>query len=128
MAVNLTLTHDSSMKWILDSGASHHMVGNPDFLHNKVTLDNAGHVQLQTGDSAKVSHIGDCNIREGDILSQVLCMPSFQFNLMSISQVTKYLNCYVTFFPQYSVFQDILSGKVKVTGKEEMVSTSYVHI
>jgi len=77
----------------------------------------AGHVQLPTGDSAKVSHIGDCHVGGGDFLRKVLCVPAFKFNLMSVSQVTKDLNCCVTFFPHYCVFQDLSSGKVRVTGE-----------
>ena len=38
---------------------------------------------------------------------------------MSVSQVTKDLNCYVTFFQKYCVFQDLGSGKVRVIGEEE---------
>ena len=52
------------------------------------------------------------------MLRQVLCIPDFKFNLMSVSKVTKDLNCCVTFFPHYCVFQDLSSGKVRVTGKE----------
>ncbi|KAG5627099.1 hypothetical protein H5410_012317 [Solanum commersonii] len=64
------------------------------------SLDIAGHVHLPTGDSVKVTHIGDCHIGGGDVLRKVLCVPDFQFNLLSVSQ-------------------DLLSGKVRVTSKEE---------
>ncbi|KAG5612658.1 hypothetical protein H5410_023939 [Solanum commersonii] len=47
---------------IVDLGASHHMICNPHLLHHKGQIDNAGHVQMPTGTSAKVSHIGDCHI------------------------------------------------------------------
>lgn len=38
---------------------------------------------------------------------------------MSISKMTKKLNCYATFFPKYCVFQDLSSGRVREIGKLE---------
>ncbi|KAG5569075.1 hypothetical protein H5410_058841 [Solanum commersonii] len=75
------------LKWIVDTGASHHMVGDPTYLHHSVLIENAGQVQLPTGTSAKVSHVGDCHIEGGDVLRRVLCVPAFKFNLLSVSQV-----------------------------------------
>jgi len=110
IAGNFSLSQGSSMKWIVDTEASHHMIGDSHVLHNKGLLDNVGHVQLPTGDSAKVSHVGDCHIGGGDILRKVLCVPSFQFNLMSVSQVTKDLNC-VTFFHNIVFFRTSCLGR-----------------
>lgn len=43
----------------------------------------------------------------------------FKFNLLSVHKLTKELNCSVSFFPTYCVFQDLLSGKVKGIGEVE---------
>uniref|UniRef100_M1CPP5 Integrase core domain containing protein n=1 Tax=Solanum tuberosum TaxID=4113 RepID=M1CPP5_SOLTU len=107
------------LKWIIDTGASHHMIGDPRYLQHKDLIENAGKVQLPTGDSANVSHIGDCHIGGGDVFRKVLCVPAFKFNLMSVYQVTKNLNCSVTFFPKYCVFQDLSSVKMRVIGEKE---------
>ena len=46
----------------------------------------------------------------------MLCVPAFKFNLLSVSKLTKELNCCVSFFPTCSIFQDLSSGKVKGIG------------
>ncbi|XP_019229795.1 PREDICTED: uncharacterized protein LOC109210784 [Nicotiana attenuata] len=56
-----------------DTRATNHMVGNQDTLHDKVTTGNAGSVQLPTGDSAKVSHVGSCQLNGGETITGVLC-------------------------------------------------------
>lgn len=53
------------------------------------------------------------------VLKRVLCVPTFKFNLMSVSEVTKDLNCCVTFSPKCCVFQDFSSGKVRAISEEE---------
>ena len=113
------LSSNASLKWIIDTGAFHHIVRDYTCLYNSVMVENAGQVQLPTGTSAKVSHIGDCHIGGGDVLRRVLCVPAFKFNLLSVSQMTKDLNCCVTFYPSCSVLQDLGSGKMRMIGKEE---------
>lgn len=44
-------------------------------------------------------------------LSSVLHVPDFSTNLLSISSLTKALNCKVTFYPSYCVFQELETGK-----------------
>ena len=41
-------------------------------------------------------------------LENVLFVPDFPVNLLSISAITKQLHCYVTFFPFHCTFQDLL--------------------
>ncbi|XP_070026503.1 uncharacterized protein LOC142182245 [Nicotiana tabacum] len=78
--------------------ASAHMAGaTKELLHNKQSVGSTGQVQLPTGYSATISHMGECQITGGDTLNDVLCVPTFKFNLLS----------------------DLLSGKAKGIGKEE---------
>ena len=84
---NMTSNHlpsDASLKWIVDTGASHHIVREPTSLYNSVLIENAGQVPLPTGTSAKVSHIGNFHIGGADVLRRVLCVPTFKFNIMSV--------------------------------------------
>ena len=41
----------------------------------------------------------------------IIHVPNFTLNLLSISHLTKHLNCCVIFFPSYCVFQDIATKK-----------------
>lgn len=60
--------------------------------------------------------MGECQLTGGDTLKDVLCVPTFKFNLLSVSKMTKDLKCCVTFFPQCIVFQDLFANEI---GKEE---------
>ncbi|OIS99513.1 hypothetical protein A4A49_62565, partial [Nicotiana attenuata] len=113
MAGNYVCTEAKSSKWIVDTGATNHMTGDKDLLNNNLLTDNAGQVQLPTGDSTAVTHVGSHQLTGGDVLKNVLCVPAFRFNLLSVSKLTKELSCSATFFPTFFVFQDLLSGKVK---------------
>jgi len=44
-------------------------------------------------------------------LSSVLCVMKFSFNLLSISRIARSLNCWVTFFLLYCVFQKLETRK-----------------
>lgn len=52
-------------------------------------------------------------------LSLVLHVPKFNLNLLSISHLTKTLNCCVTFFPSHCVFQDLGTRTIIGKGHEE---------
>ena len=46
-------------------------------------------VQLPNGELAQVTHIGTVVLSSSLILKNVLCVPSFSFNLLSISSLTQ---------------------------------------
>lgn len=110
MAGALFLDKGTFIKWIVDTRATNHMIGDHQHLLDEGLIENAGHVQLPTGDSAKVSHVGNYHLGGGDVLINLLCVPAFKFNLMS---VPKDLNCCATFFLNCCVLQDLSSGRVR---------------
>jgi len=44
-------------------------------------------------------------------LKSVLYVPGINYNLLSISRITKDMNCRVIFLPSYCIFQDQASGR-----------------
>ena len=52
------------------------------------------------------------------MITDVLCVPEFQFNLLSVAKLTKELQCCVSFFPDFFIIQDLFNGKVKGIGEE----------
>ena len=52
------------------------------------------------------------------LLKNVLHVPKLSIDLLSIHQVTKDLDCKVTFYPTYCVFQDQVMGKTIGHDKE----------
>ena len=75
-------------------------------------------VNLPTGDKASITHIGDTHLFNNEVIKDVLCVPEFKFNLLSVSQLTRELSCFVTFYPEFCIFQDLYSGRVKGIGRE----------
>lgn len=53
------------------------------------------------------------------MIQGVLCISNFKFNLSFVSKIAKYLKCCVSFFSDYLIFRDLLTGKVKEIGREE---------
>jgi hypothetical protein len=47
-----------------------------------------------------------------------LHVPNFPVSLLSVSSITKSLNCRAVFEPAFCVFQDLKSGRVLGTGTE----------
>jgi len=62
-------------KWIVDTGATNHMIGNHNLLKHGSSVGNTGTVQLPNGDSAAVSQVGDYQLSEGALIKNVLCVP-----------------------------------------------------
>ena len=55
-----------------------------------------------------------------DTIKNVLLIPDFKFNLLSVSKLTKDLNCVVSLFPDFVIFQDLYTGQVKGIAKENV--------
>ena len=77
-------TYLCSTNWILDSGATDHEVHS---LHFFTSITSIVHfsVKLPNGDMAKVTHIETIKLISTLTLENVLCIPSFSFNLVFIS-------------------------------------------
>jgi hypothetical protein len=58
----------------------------------------------------------DINCTPSLSLSRVLHVPDFPINLLSVSSITKALNCGAWFEPSFYVFQDLKSGSILGTG------------
>ncbi|XP_075084737.1 uncharacterized protein LOC107819354 [Nicotiana tabacum] len=109
-------TKESS--WIMDTGATNHMISNNQLLLNGIEIGSSGQVQMPTGETARITHVRDCDMPGGELLKDVLCVPNFKFNLLSVSKVTKDLNCCAVFYPDFFVFQELFSGRLKAIGRE----------
>ena len=77
---------------VLDIGATYHIVYSID-LFTKITSSITSFVQLPNGERVAVTHIGTIQVTTSLVLENVLYVPSFTFNLISISQLTKCLSC-----------------------------------
>ncbi|CAL1358899.1 unnamed protein product [Linum trigynum] len=96
--------------WIIDTGATDHISCNLScFLAYKVIKD--AFITLPNGQKAEATHIGIVQLPCGLILHQVLYVPSFSFNLLSVSKLTKTLPISLTFKSSFCEIQDLLTRR-----------------
>ena len=88
-----------SNDWIIDIEAIDHMVHSVS-QHTSITSIVQSCIYLPNGEEALVTHIGTMQISSTLILTGVLCVPSFSFNLISVSKLTKNLYCCLFFFSE----------------------------
>ena len=53
-------------------------------------------------------------------LSSVLSLSNFSFNLISVSKLTRALKCYISFFPGFCLFQDLMTKQIIGRGRESV--------
>lgn len=84
----------SVVSWILDSGASDHMVGTIDWLRDVKKLDKPVLIKVASGQTLESNHSGSIDIiakigrkRLNCVVSDVLYVPGLRYNLFSIQRV-----------------------------------------
>lgn len=91
--------------WVNDTGASNHISPNSSALIDSHPLNNSCPIQLSTGDTISVTQLGIVHLSPYLSLHNVLHVPSFQFNQISLSKIIATLNCVVFFFPPFVFFR-----------------------
>ena len=87
----------SRNSWLLDSVASNHMTGDQHQFNNFTPCQSLSPITVADGSVSNVSGFGTVHTSSFE-LNQVLHVPKLSFNLLSINQITKSLNCSMTFF------------------------------
>lgn len=103
--------------WILDSGANNHMTGELATFTSPVTSIHQS-VCIADGSSIPNRSQGDARLSSDITLSSVYYVPNFAYNLLSVSRLTKDLNCAVVFLPSRCLLQDLTSKKIFGRGYE----------
>ncbi|CAN1749521.1 hypothetical protein LINPERHAP1_LOCUS3740 [Linum perenne] len=106
----------SKITWIIDSGASDHVVCSASLLYSCKAVTSLS-VTLPNGNRVPVSHIGSVKITDEIIVHDVLVISGFSFNLLSVSKLTSQLHCRVVFSPKSCLFQDQLTSLTIGTAK-----------
>ena len=104
--------------WVIDSGASSHMTGFPSVLTAYRPETSIPDVRIADGRSGPVLGSGQSRATSSLPLQNLLYIPGFPANLLSISAITKALHCGVFFFPHHCVFQDLDTGRRIGLGRE----------
>lgn len=102
--------------WIVDSGASDHMTADVNLLVNVKHASKNLTINLPTGDVSHITHVGDVRLKCGLILHNVLVVPQFQHNLLSIHKLAKDNKCDVKFTPLTCEILKADTKEVQATG------------
>ena len=98
--------------WILDTGATDHIVHSLS-LFTHITSPISTFVQLPNREKVTVTHIGTIQVTSTLKLENILCVPSFNFNLISVSQLTKTLSCCLVFLSNLCFIQDLVEKRLE---------------
>lgn len=102
--------------WVLDSGATDHITSNLSILTH-VHSPHSHTVNLPNGTSTPITHMGTFQFNSKFSLHDVLYVPTFRMNLMSVSKLTRDLNCSVIFLVDSCILQDLDSKKTIGLGR-----------
>ena len=105
--LGMTALLASHMSWIIDSRASAHMTGTPSILNSYHPGPSIPDVHIADGCPSPVKRFGITRATSTLPLHNVLYVLGFPTNLLSISAITKALNCGVFFYPYHCIFQDL---------------------
>ncbi|KAH9763832.1 retrovirus-related pol polyprotein from transposon RE1 [Citrus sinensis] len=101
-----TLTPVINSTWIIDSGATDHMTFDSRQV-SQLKPYSQKHISTTNGTTTSVIGEGSLRLTNELNLDAVLIVPSLDYNLLSVSQLTTYLSCVVIFWPDRCVFKDI---------------------
>lgn len=102
---------NSTAPWILDSGATDHVSSSLANFSSYVSI-NPIVVKLPTSQEVLTTHSGVVKFSYSFLLTNVLYIPSFTFNLISISKLASSLNCKLTFFSNKCFIQDAITKRM----------------
>ncbi|KAK9673306.1 hypothetical protein RND81_12G159200 [Saponaria officinalis] len=83
--------------WILDTGASDHMCYNKNLFSDITAIPQPYVISLPNGHSITINSVGTAPLTPEISLHNVLFVPSFRYNLLSISKLAKQFNSVVSF-------------------------------
>ncbi|KAJ0482051.1 putative RNA-directed DNA polymerase [Helianthus annuus] len=124
--VNSSVSCSSSMffgnvfSWIVDSGASEHMVNSDKDMFNTVDVSEfnlkVGHLN---GTNVKVLKIGNIKLMDNIILKDAFYVPGYRVNLLSVHRLAKDNGIDVVFNENSCILQDSKSRRILVTGSQD---------
>ena len=114
--VTCCLANTSKTLWIIDSSSSDHMIGNKALL-TQVALLHLCNIKLPTGKTTQISHKRYVYVNDQITLKNVLYVPDFQHDLLSISKFSMDLGCNVVFLSDCCHLLENDTGHVMLIGR-----------
>ena len=101
--VNILSAITKDNTWIIDTGASDHMIRDSSKLQH-LHPSSQQVISTAKGGTSPITGEGSLVISNAMTLDTVLVIPSLEYNLLSVSQITSKINCTVTFWPFFLCF------------------------
>ena len=111
------LSKVTSRNWIVDSGPIDRTTSSSKLLHKDKTCL-LPPVLLLSGKKMNIVTKGSLTLNSIYYLHDMLSMPTFKVDLISVSHLTRGLNCSVTFFPYWCILQDLATRRTIGLGKQ----------
>ena len=105
------LSHSTPSRWVLDSGGSDHVTGNSSIFSELSPPKYPYYITVADGSKVEATSVGKVSPIPSLSLSSVLLIPNCPFNLISISKLTRSLNCVITFTSDSFLIQDRSTGQ-----------------
>ncbi|GAA0144142.1 hypothetical protein LIER_04663 [Lithospermum erythrorhizon] len=99
--LSINAFYSDNGSWIIDSGASVHVYGDAKFSSSINNMFMPTILKLSDNSVKTVNAFGNVKFQNNFILYDCLYLPSFKYNLMSVSRITKSANIHVIFFPVF---------------------------
>ncbi|KAK1386685.1 hypothetical protein POM88_014863 [Heracleum sosnowskyi] len=80
---------DFTTTWIIDLGASDHMTPHLTYIVDPKPFSYTHKIKLPTSDNVVISHCGSAHVLPDLTLNNVLCVPQFKHNLLSVQRLIK---------------------------------------
>ncbi|OMO88956.1 Integrase, catalytic core [Corchorus capsularis] len=106
-----TNPRNATSDWIIDTGATDHITCTFDSFKTYRPVNNV-FVGLPNNTKVQVTHIGTVQFNDSLILFDVLYVPDFTFNLVSVGKLTSDLHCCLITVSSHCVIQDINHWKM----------------
>ena len=114
-----TASSPSTSSWLVDSGASHHVAMDLQNLASHSEYDGIDEITVGSGNNLNITDTGSTHLSSSSksfLLSNVLCVPSMQRNLLSVSQFCTTNNASIEFFHDCFVVKDLQTGAILLRG------------
>ncbi|KAL2246173.1 UNVERIFIED_CONTAM: Retrovirus-related Pol polyprotein from transposon RE2 [Sesamum indicum] len=105
--------------WVIDSGASAHMCANAALFEFLKPLDDETSIKLRNGIVQKVKLARNIRVTKNIIRIEVLYVPDFKHNLLSVNRLCRDNSFKVTFTKDNCTVQDLQTSRVMAVGRQE---------
>ncbi|KAL0322188.1 UNVERIFIED_CONTAM: Retrovirus-related Pol polyprotein from transposon RE1 [Sesamum calycinum] len=104
--------------WIVDTGATSHMCGDVKLFNSLHTLHSCITIHLPDNSIAQAKECGDIHLSSNLTLTNVLYVPSFKHNLLSVSQLCQSNSVGFLFLTSSCLVQDLKNNNILAVGKQ----------